>query len=93
VNPPMKISKSGATCQLRKDSKGTCVLQIMSLNGLGKVASRYLWVSYFHIFYCLDLLKHPKNEALKRPLEIYLFKIQAAPELRRYEDHLIKREN
>jgi hypothetical protein len=84
VNPPMKMSKMGATCQLRKDSKGTRVLRLVPLKGLGKVTSRYLRVSEFWSFYCLDLLKHLKREAPKRTLEIYLFKIQAAPELQRY---------
>jgi hypothetical protein len=79
----MKMSKMGATCQLRKDSKGTRVLRLVSLNGLGKVVSGYLRVSEFQSFYCLDLLKHLKRGALKRPLEIYLFKTQVAPELRR----------
>jgi hypothetical protein len=55
----------------------------VSLDGLGKVASDYLQVSNFRSFYCLDLLKYLKRGALKRLLEIYLFKTQVDLELRR----------
>jgi hypothetical protein len=55
VNPSMKKSKMGATCQLRKDSKGARVLRLVLLKGLGKVMSRYLRASEFQSFDCLRL--------------------------------------
>jgi hypothetical protein len=42
MNLQMKMSEMGAMCQLREDSKDTCVLQLASLKGLGKFESRYL---------------------------------------------------
>ena len=81
VNPPMKMSKTGAMCQLKTDSKSTRVLRLVPLKGLGKFTRRYLRVLEFQSFYCLDLLKHLKREYPKLSLEVYLFKIQAAPKL------------
>jgi hypothetical protein len=50
MNLQMKMSEMGAMCQLREDSKGTCVLRLASLKGLGKVKSRFLQVSGFRGF-------------------------------------------
>jgi hypothetical protein len=70
VNPPMKMSKMGATCQLRKDSKGTRVLRLVPLKGLGKVASRYLQVLEFLLFRLIETSEARSSEATVRDLPL-----------------------
>ena len=45
MNLQMEMLEMGATCQLREDSKDTCVPRLMSFKGLGKVMNKQFRVS------------------------------------------------
>jgi hypothetical protein len=73
VNPPMKMSKMGATCQLRKDSKGTRVLRLVPLKRFRKSCEQTpsgFRVSEFLLLRLIETSEARSSEATVRDLPL-----------------------